>query len=201
MDTGSIKFVIAGSTADSVKPKSAPIYDPTLSNTSSATGASFISTYLDGTGVTGLVFNDQVTFGAVSTSYNISSYNTTITTKALTEFQPENVSGLVGLQIINGDPTDEAFGELGIVGKLLAEKKLSEFGFAMESVAESTGMKLGGNGGSFVMGGVNASLHSGELQYTDVPAIANSSWSIPLLDIVVNGKSTGFVSQAVLIDS
>ncbi|GAB1524704.1 hypothetical protein RhiTH_007858 [Rhizoctonia solani] len=42
-------------------------------------------------------------------------------------------------------------------------------------------------GGEFRMGGLNASLYTGEVEYIDMPSSVQAYWSIPLRQITVNG--------------
>ncbi|CAE6356758.1 unnamed protein product [Rhizoctonia solani] len=44
-------------------------------------------------------------------------------------------------------------------------------------------------GGEFRMGGLNASLYTGEIEYIDMPSSIRAYWSIPLRQITVNGGS------------
>ncbi|CAE6470622.1 unnamed protein product [Rhizoctonia solani] len=50
-------------------------------------------------------------------------------------------------------------------------------------------------GGEFRMGGLNASLYTGEIEYINMPSSIKSYWSIPLRQIIVNGGSPMIITN------
>ncbi|KIM26185.1 hypothetical protein M408DRAFT_46444, partial [Serendipita vermifera MAFF 305830] len=135
--------------------------------------------YGDGSAVTGFVASDVVSMGSFSTDRQ-----TFIATES--ETGDFDVAGLIGL----GWPTLAESGGTPWWLNVLEQFESPEMSFHLaEPSWNAPATDSIAPGGQFTLGGRNASMYDGEIQF--VPILAQDYWSVPLNSIVIPSASGG----------
>ncbi|KAI0692346.1 protease [Cerioporus squamosus] len=168
-DTGSSDLWIPASSCDSCGSHSK--YDPSASSESKKQSGSFQISYGDGSTASGDAYTDTVTVGGVSVT---GQYLAAVTEES-DEFQQDPSDGLLGLAFpaisnLNHDP---------FFFTAVSQKTAKEGRFAF---------KLDQSGSELFIGGTNADLYTGDIEYHDV-STSNGFWQIGGASVTVGGDS------------
>ncbi|KAG6375622.1 aspartic peptidase domain-containing protein [Boletus reticuloceps] len=192
MHLGSSDLWVA-STACTTCTSGAPLFDPSKSSTSKNLNSTLHISYASGNVSSAQVFEDTVTFGGF-----------TLPNQRLLATQPmpadawlrDDLSGLMGLafqsiSILQTPPFWQAIDDRHLLANLV-------FGIFLE---RHTGVNQVDNGttapgGTLTLGGTNASLYTGNIEFIDMPkGTSPSHWFQQVQTVTVQGKSISVPSN------
>ncbi|KIM21993.1 hypothetical protein M408DRAFT_29085 [Serendipita vermifera MAFF 305830] len=180
IDTGSASLFVPSSTCGSTC-NGHTKYNPTSSSTSVSLGTNFTINYLDGSNVSGTLFNDTVTISGLSaTSQTFGAASQYSTSLQAAKFPVDGILGLAFQSI-------SALKARPFFQTLMSQGKVSSGVFAI---------KLASSGGSLTLGGINSAAYTGDIVYTLVTTAAY--WQVKFDSLVVAGTTVAGSTPAVL---
>ncbi|KAF8745837.1 peptidase A1 family, partial [Rhizoctonia solani] len=154
-----------------------------ISTTSSSlqqTGRPFSIRYGSGA-VQGTIVSDHVEMGGFAVDSQVMG----LVTQASGVLLNGRSAGLLGLAFQRLSNTESVpFWEALVTSGRWSQPLMS---FWMTRFGNISTVRVEEYGGEFRMGGLNASLYTGEVEYIDMPSSVQAYWSIPLRQITVNG--------------
>ncbi|KAF8884736.1 aspartic peptidase domain-containing protein, partial [Gymnopilus junonius] len=182
LDSGSSDLWLASSSCTNCN-TNAPLFQSDKSQSFQAsTGADAEVTITYGSGsVTGIVATDTVTMGG----FTVSS-QTFLTATSTQNLLQGAISGLIGLAFPPLSQTRSTPFWLALLNA--NEFSAPDMGFLLaRAPASSNAAEV--PGGVFTLGGANASLYSGDIEFLDLPVSTPSFWFQSLSAVTVNGQS------------
>ncbi|CCO31341.1 Aspartic protease [Rhizoctonia solani AG-1 IB] len=154
----------------------------TTSSTLQQTGRPFSIRYGSGA-VQGTIVSDHVEMGGFAVENQVMGMVTQTSGVLLNG----NSAGLYGLAFQRLSNTESIpFWEALVTSGRWSQPLMS---FWMTRFTNVSTLRDEEYGGEFRMGGLNASLYTGEIEYNEMPSTIKAYWSIPLRQITVNGGS------------
>jgi len=192
VDSGSTTNAVAGANCQGCNVS--PTYTPSSQATN--TGRSASNSYGDGSGWTGIIYNDNFAVqGTQSVKINFVSIN--VATNDF--FSDRNChgstprAGVVGTQAINQGLLGLGYPSLAISGTdAWFDSWWNTFGSKQSNTGFMYATQLCQTTGSLWIGGYDATAASGAFQY--VPVIDQSYFQVGLMDFGLNGQSLGVTS-------
>ncbi|KAM0749863.1 acid protease [Meredithblackwellia eburnea MCA 4105] len=188
LDTGSSDLVLETAVqADSCTgcETTAPLYSASASSTSNVTTTPVKLVYGIGYN-TGVVASDVVSFGATDVNSEFSIVGSSTGLLGL---------GWAGIAQTQATPLVQALWEKGLLDSPM---------FALAFGQSSSSNRVAA-AGYLTLGGVNDTLHTGELAWFDFLTSTSSSsgghWPVPVSDVSVNGASLSLSTDAAIVDS
>lgn len=154
----------------------------TTSSSLQQSSTPFSIQYGSGT-VGGMIASDTVSMGGFTVQNQVMGL-VNQTTGVLLSGQTAGLLGLAFKFLANTQSTP--FWEALVAGGQWTEPLMS---FWMTRYTNVTNYATEEPGGEFRMGGTNATLYTGDIEYHDMPSTVNSYWMIPLRQIGVNGQT------------
>lgn len=183
LDTGSSDLWVADSSCASC-PSTAAAFISSSSSTVRATGGATTISYGSGN-VAGTINQDVVSMGS---NFTVRSQTFLAATRLQSGLLTGEVSGILGLafQAIASTRGTPFWQNLLNAGQLAAP----EFAFWITRFGNDPEAKDIEDGGVFTLGGTNATLFSGEIEFLDMAGSSTPSyWLLPLQGVTVQGQS------------